>query len=130
MAELARVSRMGATLLMSTPLHPDMWTSFDDFVGHRRRYEPKQIQTLLQHHGFTIERSAVFGMKPSSSLLLDFGMWFLKHRRERAMKWYNRVMPYTMRLQKPLQLHEGLVNTDGVDEILFVCKRVSPESTP
>jgi SAM-dependent methyltransferase len=129
MAELARVATMGATLLLSTPLHPEMWTPFDDFVGHRRRYEPKQIQTLLQHHGFTIERSAVFGMKPRSSLLLDFGMWFLKHRRKRAIKWYNRVTPYTIHLQKPLQLHEGLINTDEVGEILFVCKRVSPGSS-
>lgn len=129
MAELARVAAMDATLLLSAPLHPEMWTPFDDFVGHRRRYEPNQIQTLLQHHGFTIERSAVFGMQPRSSLLLDLGMWFLKHRRERSMRWYNRVMPYTMRLQKPLQLHEGLINTDGVGEILFVCKRLSPGST-
>lgn len=130
MAELARVATSGATLLLSTPLHPEMWTPFDDFVGHRRRYEPKQIQTLLKHCGFTIERSTIFGMKPCSSLLLDLGMWFLKHRRERAMKGYNRVMPYAMRLQKPLNFHEGLINTDGVGEILFVCKRVSTGSTP
>lgn len=130
MAELARVATIGATLLLSTPLHPEMWTPFDDFVGHRRRYEPTQIQALLLHHGFIIERSAVFGMKSRSSLLLDLGMWFLQHRREQAMKWYNRVMPYTMRLQKSLQLHEGLINTDEVGEILLVCKRVSPGSTP
>lgn len=129
MAELARVTTTGATLLLSTPLHPGMWTPFDDFVGHRRRYEPEQIQTLLQQHGFTIEHSAVFGMKPRSSLLLDLGMWFLKHRRERAMRGYNRFMPYAMRLQKPLQFHKGLINMDGVDEILFVCKRVSTGST-
>ncbi|MGR8998926.1 MAG: class I SAM-dependent methyltransferase [Gammaproteobacteria bacterium] len=130
MAELARVAKRDVTLLLSTPLHPEMWTPFDDFVGHRRRYEPKQIQSLLHHHDFTIEHSAVFGMEPRSSLLLDLGMWFLKHRRERAMRWYNRIMPYTIRLQKPLQLHEGLINTDGIGEILFVCKRVSPASTP
>ena len=131
MAELSRVAARGATLLLSTPLHPEMWTPFDDFVGHRRRYEPKQIQALLQHHGFTIERCAVFGMQPSSSLLLDLGMWFLTHRREKAMKWYNRVMPYTIRLQKPLRLHEGLINTEGVGEILIVCsKGVFPGNTP
>jgi len=131
MAELARVAATGATLLLSTPLHPKMWTPFDDFVGHRRRYEPKQIQSLLQQHGFTIERSAVFGMQSSSSWLLDLGMWFLTHRREKAMKWYNRVMPYTIRLQKPLQLHEGLINTDGVGEILIVCRKsVFPGNTP
>jgi SAM-dependent methyltransferase len=128
MAELARVSTVGATLLLSTPLHPGMWTPFDDFVGHRRRYEPEQIQALLHRHGFVIERSAVFGMKPRSSLLMDIGMWFLKHRRERAMLWYNRVMPYTVRRQKPLDLHEGLINTDEVGEALLVCRRGSPGS--
>ena len=129
MAELARVATIGATLLLSAPLHPEMWSPFDDIVGHRRRYEPKQIQSLLQHHGFSIERSAVFGMIPRFPLLQNLSMWFLKHRRERAMRWYNRVMPYTMRLQSPLQFHEGMINTDGVDEILFVCKRVSLSST-
>lgn len=86
------------------------------------------LRNLNIEKWLTIEHSAVFGMKPRSSLLLDLDMWFLKHRRERALKWYNRVMPYTMRLHKPLQLHEGLINTDGVGEILFVCKCVSPYS--
>ena len=127
MAELARVATMGATLLLSTPLHPAKWTSFDDFTGHRRRYEPNQIQMLLQRHGFTVESSAVFGMKPRSSLLLKLGLWFLKHQKERAMWWYNRVIPYTVRRQKPLQLHEGLSNTEEAGEILLVCRQDSTE---
>ncbi len=130
MAELARVATLGATLLLSTPLHPSMWSSFDDFVGHRRRYEPQQIQALLQRHGFTIERSAVFGMKPRSSLLQDLGLWFLKHQRVRAMWWYNRVVPHTVRWQKPLHLHEGLINTEEVGGILLVCRRDSSGTPP
>ena len=129
-AELARVATLDATLVLSTPLHPRMWTSFDDFVGHRRRYEPQHIETLLQRHGFRIERSAVFGMKPRSSFLLDLGLWFLKHRRNRAMWWYNRVMPYSVRWQKPLLLHDRLMNTDEVGEILLVCKIGSSSSIP
>jgi SAM-dependent methyltransferase len=128
MAELTRVATMGATLLLSTPLHPEMWTPFNDFVGHRRRYEPQQIQTLLQRHGVTIERSAIFGMQPRFSLVLDLGLWFLKHLRERAMWGYNRVMQYTARWQNPLQLYKGLIKTDEVGEILLVCKRVPPGS--
>jgi SAM-dependent methyltransferase len=124
MAELARVAAAGAILLLSIPLHPGMWTPFDDFVGHRRRYEPEQIRALLRRHGFKIERSAVFGMKPRSSLFVDLGMWFLQHQRERAMWWYNRVLPYTVRRQKPLVLHKGLMNTDEVGEVLLVCRRV------
>ena len=123
MAELARVAAPGATLLISVPLHQALWTPFDDFVGHRRRYEPQVIASLLARHGYSIERSAVFGMKPSSSRITNLGMWFLQNHRRQSMWWYNKVMPLTVRLQKPLQLHDGLMDTDDVGDIFLVCKR-------
>ncbi|WP_266170014.1 class I SAM-dependent methyltransferase [Dyella subtropica] len=124
LAELARVAAPGATLLMSVPLHPEAWTAFDDFVGHCRRYEPAQIETLLAQHGFYIERSAIYGMQPKSSRLLELGQWYLIHQRERAMWWYNRVfMPLALHLQKPLQWRPGMGDTEGVDELLLVCHK-------
>jgi SAM-dependent methyltransferase len=130
MAELARVAAPGASLLISVPLHPHAWTAFDDFVGHCRRYEPAQIVSRLALHGFIIEQSAIYGMQPRSSRLLDLGQWFLIHRRERAMWWYNRVlMPLGLRFQKPLQWRAGLGDTEGVDEVLLRC-RFQPVATP
>jgi SAM-dependent methyltransferase len=124
LAELARVARPGAAFLLSVPLHESAWTAFDDFVGHRRRYEPQALADKLQRHGFAIERSAVYGMQPKSSRLLDLGMWFLIHRRERAMWWYNRVfMPIGLRMQKPLNFAPGLIDDDAVDTVLLVCRR-------
>ncbi len=41
--ELSRVTRRGGTLVISAPLHPSRWTAFDDFVGHKRRYEPPEL---------------------------------------------------------------------------------------
>jgi SAM-dependent methyltransferase len=43
LSELSRVAAPGATFLLSVPLHPSHWTAFDDFVGHRRRYQPGQL---------------------------------------------------------------------------------------
>jgi SAM-dependent methyltransferase len=124
--ELARVAAPGATVLLSVPLHQHAWTAFDEFVGHCRRYEPDRIMTLLAQHGFTIEQSAVYGMQPKSSRLLELGQWFLVHRRQRAMWWYNRVfMPLGVRFQKPLQWRDGMGDTQGVDELLLRC-RFSP----
>jgi SAM-dependent methyltransferase len=124
LAELARVAAPGATLLLSVPLHAAAWTPFDDFVGHCRRYEPDDIAMRLAGHGFRIERSAVYGMQPTSSRLLELGQWYLTHQRERAMWWYNRVfMPIAVRLQKPLRWRDGLGDTTGVDEILLVCRK-------
>jgi len=127
-AELARVAAPGAALITSVPLHPEQWTSFDDFVGHRRRYDPTELKPKLARHGFSVERSAAFGMQPKSSRLVDLGMWFLIHRRERAMWWYNRVlMPLGVRFQKPLALAEGLIDTAEVDEVLLLCRRRSAD---
>jgi SAM-dependent methyltransferase len=124
--ELARVAAPGATVLLSVPLHQHAWTAFDEFVGHCRRYEPDRIMALLAQHGFTIEQSAVYGMQPKSSRLLELGQWFLVHRRQRAMWWYNRVfMPLGVRFQKPLQWRDGMGDTHGVDELLLRC-RFSP----
>jgi SAM-dependent methyltransferase len=89
LSELSRTAKPGGAILISMPLHPAQWTSFDDFVGHKRRYDPPQLLSKLVRHHLTVERSAVFGMQPRSSLLVDLGMWWLLHDRERAMWWYN-----------------------------------------
>jgi SAM-dependent methyltransferase len=124
LSELSRVAKAGAVLLLSVPLHPTRWTAFDDFVGHRRRYEPERLWKKLAEHHLVVERSAIFGMQPKSSRLLDLGMWCLTHQRERALMWYNRVfMPLGLWLQKRLELHTGIIATDQVDEILMVCRK-------
>ena len=124
LSELSRVTAPNATLLLSAPLHPAHWTAFDELVGHRRRYEPEQLLAKLAKHGFSVERSAVYGMRPKSSRLVDLGMWFLTHRREKAMWLYNRVlMPMGARFQKKLNVTSGLIDTDEVDEALLVCRK-------
>ncbi len=122
--ELSRVTRAGAAVLLAVPLHPACWTAFDDFVGHRRRYEPQALVAKLADHGFVIEQSAIYGMQPESSLLLNLGVWCLTHRRAMAMRWYNRLFtPLSVRFQKSFSLVEGLIDTEGVDEVLLVCRK-------
>lgn len=124
LSELARVSAPAAALLLSVPLHPAFWTPFDDFVGHCRRYEPQGLLAKLAEHGFKVESSAVYGMQPQSSWLLDLGMWALVHKREQAMWWYNHVMmPFGLRFQKALSLSPGMIDTEQVDEVLLVCRK-------
>jgi SAM-dependent methyltransferase len=129
LAELARVAAPGATLLLAAPLHPRLWTAFDEAVGHRRRYEPPRLLALLERNGFVVAQSATYGMQPRSSRLLDLGMWYLTHRRQRAMWWYNRVfMPLAVRWQRPLRVQDGLIATDSVDAVLLVCRKAMPAS--
>jgi len=124
LSELSRVAAPGAAFLLSVPLHPSQWSAFDDFVGHRRRYEPDCLLAKLREHGYTVEQSAVYGMKPKSSRLLDLGMWFLTHRRKKAMWWYSHVfMPLGLRFQKKLDLCPRMIDTELVSEVLLVCRK-------
>jgi SAM-dependent methyltransferase len=125
LSELSRVAVPGATLLLSVPLHPLRWTAFDELAGHRRRYEPKRILAKLSEHDIAVERSAVFGMQPRSSRLVDAGIWWLTHHREFAMWWYNRLfMPLALRFQSTLAFVPGMVEAEDVDEALLLCRKV------
>ncbi len=124
LAELVRVSAPGSTLLLSAPLHPSRWTKFDDLVGHRRRYEPEQLRSKLEGHGLSVTATAVYGMQPRSSWLLDFAVWALTHRRRRAIWWYDRVFLRLGALfQKRLQLKPGMMDLTDVDEVLLTCRK-------
>lgn len=122
--EIARVTRPGGTLLFSAPLHPDRWISFDRTVGHARRFPPDALAARLAHHGFTIESSAVYGMQPASSRLLDFGMRCLERHRHLSMWFYSRVfMPLGLRRQSRLRFEPGFAAA-AADEVLLVCRRI------
>ena len=122
LSELSRVAMPGAVFLLAVPLHPSRWSAFDDFVGHKRRYEPGRLLEKLAAHGFVVRRSAAYGMQPKASRLLDLGVWGLTHRREKAMWWYNQLlMPLGLLRQKSLEFIPGLIETSEVDEILLVC---------
>jgi hypothetical protein len=124
LAELARVTAPMSSVLLAAPLHPSRWTKVDDLVGHRRRYEPGELLSKLARRGLSVEGSAVYGMQPRSSLLLDFSVWALTHRRERTIWLYDRVfLRLGAWLQKKLELTPGMMDVADVDEVLLVCRK-------
>ena len=127
LSELARVAAPSATLLLSAPLHSSRWTKFDDLVGHRRRYEPEELLSKLARHGLSVVASSAYGMQPRPGFLLDFGVWGLVHRRDRAIWWYDRViLRLGTLLQKKLVLTPGLVDVTDVDEVFLACRKMAP----
>ena len=100
------------------------WTGFDECVGHARRYEPAALLARIEGNGLTLEKSAAFGMAPRSPRLLKFGMDSLVKHRTVAMCLYNWVfMPLGRLFQKRLKWGPGMIDTNGVDGILLVCRR-------
>jgi len=122
--ELSRVLQDGAVLVFSVPLHEKSWTDFDASVGHARRYEPATLLARIEESGLTLEKSAAYGMAPKNPRLLKFGMDSLARHRTVAIHLYNWVlMPLGLLFQKRLKFGPGLIDTDGIDEILLVCRR-------
>lgn len=122
--ELSRVLKEGGVLIFSVPLHDARWNAFDDFVGHVRRYEPADLMSILRAHDLVLEKSAAFGMQPASPRLLRYATWFLTNRRSGALFCYNWLfLPLALMFQKRLNFGAGLLDTQGVDEIVLVCRR-------
>jgi SAM-dependent methyltransferase len=122
--EVSRVLKEGGYFVFSVPMHARLWTKFDEFVGHVRRYDPADLLALIAAHDLVLERSAVYGMQPANPRLLDFSIWWLEHHRREAMWCYNKLlMPLGMLFQKRLKFFDGLIDTTGVDEIVLVCRK-------
>jgi len=134
LVELARVLKPGGTLIVSVPLHAHCWTDFDALAGHVRRYDPAQLSGMLARCGLAPEKSAPYGMQPASPRLLRWGIWFLTHRRQAALFWYNWLLhPLGMLFQKRLRYRDGLLDScraPGVDEVLAVCRKGTTGAGP
>ena len=52
--EVARVTRPGGVLILSTPVHASMWSPLDDACGHVRRDEPEALFEKIRAAGFEI----------------------------------------------------------------------------
>ncbi|MDO9067511.1 MAG: class I SAM-dependent methyltransferase [Deltaproteobacteria bacterium] len=123
-SEVCRVLKDGGVFIFSVPMHAGLWTKFDEFVGHVRRYDPADLLVLLANNDLVVDKSAAYGMQPASPRLLEFGMWCLTHRRQEAMWCYNKVlMPLGIYFQKRLDFFDGFIDATGVDEIVLVCRK-------
>ena len=60
-AEWNRCLRPNGFLLISVPAHPSKWNADDDWAGHFRRYERKNLKILLEQSGFEIVRMECYG---------------------------------------------------------------------
>ena len=59
-AELRRVTRPGGLLVLCAPVYPRLFSTHDLAAGHRRRYIPAGLRTLLGRAGWRIERATHF----------------------------------------------------------------------
>lgn len=125
-AELTRVLKPGGLLIFSVPLHPAYWTTFDDYVGHSRRYAPAELAGLMSSHGLLVEKSTVFGMQSNNRRLLHYAVQGLSRYPVAALRCYNWLFfPLGRLFERPLKYTQGLLDLRHVHEVLLVCRRRS-----
>ena len=54
LAEMARVTRPGGLLILSTPVHRSMWSPLDEACGHVRRDEPIALFAKIAKAGYEV----------------------------------------------------------------------------
>jgi SAM-dependent methyltransferase len=52
--EARRVLNSSGILIASVPLHPGLWSKFDESVGHVHRYRSRELDALLKRDGFEV----------------------------------------------------------------------------
>jgi SAM-dependent methyltransferase len=51
---LRKVTQTGGGTIIAVPQHPWLWSHFDDFSHHQRRYSRGELETKLRRNGFEI----------------------------------------------------------------------------
>jgi SAM-dependent methyltransferase len=131
LTELTRVLRPGGRLIFSVPLHSARWTSFDDCVGHARRYEPAALRRLIARHGLVVEKSVAFGMQSNNPRLLRYAVHGLTRHRSTALSCYNWLFfPLGRLLERRLRFADGLLDLARIHEVLLVCRWTGSRAAP
>lgn len=124
LAELARLARPGAALLVSVPLGMRFWNAFDGFAGHERRYEPAELRGKLERAGFAPElfeaRHDVGGRLAAWLVVLACRRW------PRLALWVTEQVALPAALRRPLRWHpmdDWQARTRDATGCTLLCRR-------
>jgi SAM-dependent methyltransferase len=81
LGEMWRVLKKGGRLLAVVPAFAFLWSDFDKFSGHYRRYTSSELRDKVEHAGFEITRLSYF-----NTLLFPF-VWGVRRFKSFAGRW-------------------------------------------
>jgi SAM-dependent methyltransferase len=58
MKEIARVLKPNGIVIITVPAYQWLWSTWDEILGHQRRYTTTSLQKLLQNEGFSAVRTS------------------------------------------------------------------------
>lgn len=75
--EVYTVMRPGGILLISVPAYMQLWSYWDDILGHRRRYTTRTLRRVVERAGFQVRQVSHSNMAilvPASALRMIKGL--------------------------------------------------------
>jgi SAM-dependent methyltransferase len=96
--------RRGGRLFVFVPAFPVLWSRFDDYVEHQRRYRKAPMAAMLRRAGFIVERARY------ADSLGFFAAWLFEHRAKtevspRNVRLYDRFLFPVSRFLDPVLGH-------------------------
>lgn len=101
--EMLRVLKRNGKLILTVPSHHYFWGLDDDFVDHKRRYEPKALEGLLNQCGFThVQFQPVCGVLDKFALISATAVFrffsfptesYLEKKRRKRYRFLGLVFP-------------------------------------
>lgn len=89
LSEIYRVLKKNGTFIFSVPLFMKYWSAWDELAGHKRRYEPDELEEKLKRIGLFIEKFYTSG----SPLFLFLRKGIFNYIFQRPIVFISRNLP-------------------------------------
>lgn len=60
LASIHKLVAAGGRMMLTVPLHPSLWSEFDELSHHQRRYTVAELTSKVKEAGFTIEYASPY----------------------------------------------------------------------
>ncbi len=121
LSEIKRVLATGGTLIITVPFQKKYWGEDDDFVGHKRRYEPGELEEKLKEAGFSTVKTYRLSGKIERFLTILSLRYYLKGGDSaRLPVWFYKAV--TPGIFLFLVVAEFYISRDGTTRILVVAR--------
>lgn len=87
--EIYRVLKKNGAFIFSVPLFMKYWTAWDEMAGHKRRYEPEELEKKLEEIGFSIEKF----LTPSAPFLFIYEKPFFNTVILKPVHFISKILP-------------------------------------
>ncbi len=119
-AALRDTLKPGGVLIVLVPQGPRLFASLDRSLGHKRRYRPADVRTLLEPAGFALERSYSFNKAGAPPWWIYGKLFGSTHINKPVLKIFDKTVWLWRRLDR-------LMPWPGLSLIVIARKPSAPE---